>query len=52
MNLKYSVFSVALSGCMTYVGTWVATSYESAVQMITKETGLDIRSLKIYTRVF
>jgi hypothetical protein len=51
MNMKYSVFSVSLSGCMDYVGTWIATSYESAVQMITKETGLDICSLKIYSRM-
>lgn len=51
MNMKYSVFSVSLSGYMNYVGTWIATSYESAVQMITKETGLGIGSLKIYTRI-
>ena len=36
---------------MEYLGTWYADTYNAAMSMIVKETGIDIGSLKIFGKI-
>lgn len=50
--MKFTAYRiVSFMGQMEYLGTWYANTYDAAISMIVKETGVDIGSLKIVGRI-
>lgn len=50
--MKFSAYRiVSFMGRLEYLGTWYANTYDTAVNMIVNETGVDIGSLKVVGRI-